>query len=371
MVARRRAAVALLLALAAVPAVAETSVGVRLRLLGTLLRVAEGDWALLTLGAARVSLSTASENVKAELAVDGLLGEDIVPSLARASVAVRFPQFRLTAGKARLSWGEGAAFNAADLLYGSSSAAGLNLTADALRDEAAWMAALYVPLGRFSFAEAVVLPPPLNVAAFIEEPAAPLPDPADLAAGGRIVGKLLGIKTEADYLYRGTTGTHAFAVSAQGNLFVDWHLSASTVLPASYPTREDIAEALRLSAGVLHFQRLGPRATLSVRLEALAAPAGEWHEVDPALPPAPATVYGLLLYPEIAFAFDNALSLTARAIVSPIDRSALIVPGVSVSVHKGLSFLGTASVSIGDETDTWSWTRRGGLSFLLGCAYTY
>jgi hypothetical protein len=326
---------------------------------------------MLTLGTARVSLSATSENVKAELAVDGLLGESTVASLARASVAARFPWFRLTMGKARLAWGEGAAFNAADILYGSSSAAGLDLTADALRDEAAWMAALYVPLGRFSFAEAVVLPPPLDVQAFIEDPAAPLPDPADAAIGGRIVGKLAGVKTEAAYLYRGETGSHSVAASLQGNLFVDWHLSASASLPAVSPALEDLAESVRLSAGLFHLQRLGPRASLSLRLEALAAPAGAWQEVDPAPPSAPATVYGLLLYPEISLALDSAVSVAARALVSPVDGSALIVPGVSVSVHKGLSFLGLASVSIGDETDSWSWTRRGGLSFLLGCAYTY
>jgi len=361
----------LLLALSDAPAAAETSVGVKLRLLETLLRVSEGDWAMLTLGTARVSLSATSESVKAELAVDGLLGESAVASLARASVAARFPWFRLTMGKARLAWGEGVVFNAADLLYGSSSAAGLDLTAETLRDDAAWMAAVYVPLGRFSFAEAVVLPPPLDVAAFIQDPAAPLPDPADAAIGGRIVGKLAGVKTEAAYLYRGETGSHSVAASLQGNLFVDWHLSASASLPAISPALKDLADSLLLSAGLFHLQRLGPRASLSLRLEALAAPAGAWQEVDPAPPPAPATVYGLLLYPEISLAFDNAISLAARALVSPVDGSALIVPGVSVSVHKGLSFLGMASVSIGDETDNWSWSRQAGLSFVLGCAYSY
>ena len=361
----------LLVALVARPAAAETSVGVKLRLLETLLRVSENDWAMLTLGTARVSIAATSESVKAELAADGLLGENVVATLSRASVAARFPWFRITMGKARLAWGEGVVFNAADLLYGSSSAAGLDLTAETLRDDAAWMAAVYVPLGRFSFAEAVVLPPPLDVAAFIADPAAPLPDTAETATGGRIVGRLAGIKTEAAYLYRGATGTHSIAASLQGNLFVDWHLSASASLPAVSPRIEDIGESLLLSAGLFHLQRLGPRASLSLRLEALAAPAGAWQEVDPAPPPAPATVYGLLLYPEISLALDSAVSLAARALVSPVDGSALIVSSIGVSVHKGLSLLGMASVSIGDETDSWSWSRQAGLSFALGCALSY
>ena len=372
MVARRAGATLLLAAFlaaaAAVPGRADADVGVRLRLLETLVRRGDSDWALFTLAAARVSLATTSENVKAELAIDGLLGEDIVASLARAFIAVRFPGFRFTAGKARLSWGEGVAFNAADLLYGSSSAAGLDLTADALRDDASWMTALYVPLGRFSFAEAVILPRALDMAAFLADPAA-APNWSTLAAGGRIVGKLAGIKTEADYLYRGATGMHELAASLQGNLVVDWHLSAGTALAASSPQLAELSDNLRLSAGLFHLQRLGQRVTLSLRLEALAAPFGEWQEVEAAGPPAP--VYGLLLYPEAALAIDSAVTVTARAIVSPVDASALLVPGISVSLHKGLSFFGMASLGFGGDTDTWAWNRLGGLSFLAGCASTY
>ena len=370
--ARRAAGVALavLLGLApALPARAEPAVGVRLRLLETLVREAAGDWALFSLGAGRVSLSTSSENVKAELAVDALLGDGLSASLARALVAVRFPGVRLTAGKARLSWGEGTAFNAADLLYGSSSAAGLDLTADVLRDDASWLAALNVPLGRFSFVEIVALPPALDVAGFVANPAAPLPDWTAAAAGGRMVGKLAGIKTEVDYLFSGADAMHRLAASLQGNLFVDWHLSAGTGFPSASPVAADLLDQLRLSAGVFHLQRLGPRARLSMRLEVLAAPGGEWQEVEPAGPAAP--VYGLLLYPELALALDSDIAITARALVSPVDASAVVVPGISVSLHKGLSFFGMASLSFGDSTDSWSGDRRGGVAFLAGCAYTY
>ena len=64
-------------------------------------------------------------------------------------------------------------------------------------------------------------------------------------------------------------------------------------------------------------------------------------------------------------------SVTTRALVSPVDGSALFVPGVSLSLHKGLTFLGMASVGLGDETDCFSFDRPGGLAFILGCAYTY
>ncbi len=375
----RRAARALLAACAglaaAVSAAADVDLGVRLRVLETLTREASSDWAFFSLGTARVSLSSQSENVKAELALDGLLGEGVSASIARALVAVRFPGgdapsgVRLTLGKARLSWGEGVAFNAADLLYGSSSAAGLDLTGDVLRDDSSWLAALYVPLGRFSFAEAVALPPGIDVAAFIANPSSPLPDVTSAAAGGRLVGRLAGTKVEADYLYRGETGMHQAAVSLQGNLFVDWHLSAGTAVPSTSPRLEDLQDTLRLSAGVFHLQRLGPRATLSLRMEALCAPAGEWQESDAPFPPAP--VYGLLLYPEASLAVDSRVTVSARALVSPVDGSAVIVPGVSVSLHTGLSLVAMASVALGDDTDSWASNRRGGLSFLAGAAFVY
>ena len=358
------AAVVLLAAVAAVPLAAD--VGVKLRLFESASRISEGDWALVTLGTARVSVNASSENVKAEVAVDAILGDGIEASLARASIGVRFPGFRLTVGKARLAWGEGTAFNAGDLLFGSSSAAGLDLTADALRDDAAWLVAAYVPLGRFSFAEAVILPPPVDVAAFLADPLS-APDPGETAAGGRLVGKLLGIRTEAAYLFRGAEPAHHAAVSLQGNLVVDWHLSAAVSIPAVSPDAADLSEGLRLSAGLFHLQRLGDRATLSARLEALVAPGGSWSEQEPSA----SAVYGLLLYPELALVIGDSVSVTARALVSPVDGSAWLVPGVSLSLHKGLTFLGMASVSTGDATDSFAFDRAGGLSFLLGCAYTY
>jgi hypothetical protein len=49
----------------------------------------------------------------------------------------------------------------------------------------------------------------------------------------------------------------------------------------------------------------------------------------------------------------------------------LIVPGISLSLHKGLSFLGMATIDVGDDTDPSRWGRRGALSLIAGCAYSY
>jgi hypothetical protein len=328
--------------------------------------MAADDWALVTLGTARLSVRASSENVKADLAVDGILADGIVASLARASIAVRFPGFRLTLGKARLSWGEGVAFNAGDLIFGGDTAAGLDLTADVLRDDAAWLVSSYVPLGRFSFVEAVALSPPVDIAAFLSNPLA-APDPSDIALGARAVGKVFGIKTEAAYLFRGEELVHHAALTLQGNLFVDWNLSVAASVPAIAATGGDLLDGLRVSAGLFHLQRLGHRAKLSARLEALLAPGGSWREEEP--PELP--VYGVVLYPELGLTFDDAVSVTLRGLLSPLDGSAWFVPGVSLSLHKGLTFLGMASIGIGDATDRYGFDRPGGLAVLLGCEYTY
>jgi hypothetical protein len=147
---------------------------------------------------------------------------------------------------------------------------------------------------------------------------------------------------------------------------VDWHLSASAGLPASGAEAADLADSLRVSGGLFHLQRLGQRASLALRLEALLAPWGSWSELEAASP-----VYGIVLYPELILSVDRSVSIAARALVSPVERSALLVPGVTLSLHKGLTFLGLATLAVGDRTDTWSWERRGGVAVTAGCAYSY
>jgi hypothetical protein len=133
------------------------------------------------------------------------------------------------------------------------------------------------------------------------------------------------------------------------------------------PETSDLLDNLRLTVGLFHLQRLGLRATLSLRAEALVAPAGDWAEVEPPTVP----VYGLVLYPEAVLSVDETLSVSVRALVSPVDASALMVPGFTLALHKGLSFLVLGSVSLGDKTDTYAWERAGGLSFLAGAQYKY
>ena len=352
---------------AALPAMGQATLGAKLRVFETLMRDGEQTWGLFTLGEARVALQGATDTVKAELAVDALLSAGLVPSLARAWVAARFPGFRITLGKTPLAWGEGVAFNAGDLVFGAAGSAPLDLTGETLRDDAAWMAVVWVPLGRFSFVEALAIPPELDLAAWAADPTLPLPPVSDTSAALRLVSRVAGINVEPAYLWRGSTGTHTASLTLQGNLVVDWNLSASTAIGTGNPAVSDLADALSISAGLFHLQRLGPTLTLSMRLETLVAPARDWVEVEAPLGP----TYGILLYPELTLSVERALSISLRSVISPVDGSALLVPSLSLGLQPGLSWLFLASVALGDETDTYSTRRAGGLSFLVGAAASW
>src|SRR5690554_2295871 len=73
--------------------------------------------AYLMTGDASVSLkSPNTSNVRGDVALSfSQVGTTIVPSIDRAYLRARFPSFRLTVGKTRVSWGDGVMFNAADL----------------------------------------------------------------------------------------------------------------------------------------------------------------------------------------------------------------------------------------------------------------
>ncbi|NCC66448.1 MAG: hypothetical protein EOM15_17580, partial [Spirochaetia bacterium] len=129
----------------------------------------------------------------------------------KAYFRARFPSFRLTAGKTRLSWGDGMLFNAADVLYGSSNTS-VSLTQDELRGETGWMSSINYPLGFFSFVEAVVLPSEDN-------------EPQHMGLGARIYTTVGETKMEGGYLTKleSSTRVHKPYVSLQGNIGPDWY----------------------------------------------------------------------------------------------------------------------------------------------------
>lgn len=358
----------LLLCCAWVPAYAEISSTVKLTLLNTL-ATTEGETVSLTgYGTGRLTFkSSGSRNVKGQLSFNAYIGDTGFFDVSRAFVKVRLPGSRVTIGKDTISWGEGAFYNAGDVIFGAAPRSE-DLTAEVLRDDAVWLTSAYVPLGSFSFVEPVLLAPELNLAYLAQSSQAPVPSLGDTAVGGRVVAKAGGIKTEVGYLYRGRERTHNPYVSLQGHILVDFHLSGSVSIP-HYPDGNCAVAKPAVSAGLFHLQRIpGPSDSVSFRLEGLLRPAGQWKAQDKSgLDPE----YALMLYPEVVWTLDQSVTLLCRSVVSPVDLSALVTAGVNWNVYEGLKLLGYVSVQAGEKKDLYGFDKNGGLGLAAGVQYIF
>jgi hypothetical protein len=408
MVARRAGVAALLAAVlfaAAAPAAqAESRQIITIDAIHSLTRLGEDDWSAAGLGLVEVDLqSTGNRQARGQLRVTAEASADgsTDARIDRAFVKVRLPflqerWFHITAGRARLSWGDGAYFNAADTLYGRVGES-VSLVETTLRDEASWLLAGFFPLGRFSFVEPVVLVPGVDLLSEAPEP----PGIENSAAGFRIQGKVGQIKAEASYLYDGggagggvngsgpgtepggaagsDGGTapgdlHRPAVSFQGNLGVDWYLSASTAIPGPYSEAPSDyqREQAALSVGLLHIASYPGGETLSLRLEGLLMPWQRWS-----IPEAGAAglqdgeAYALALFPEAIWSPRSSLSIYLRSLISPIDLSAQITPGVRWNAVEGVTFYGFANILAGEAADVYGIGQPGGFSFVTGLQFVY
>ncbi|MGE0075708.1 MAG: hypothetical protein AB7S52_10810 [Sphaerochaetaceae bacterium] len=283
----------------------------------------------------------------------------------RAYLRVRFPSFRLTAGKTRVGWGDGMLFNAADVLFGSTDT-GVNLQDQELRTSTKWLTSVNIPLGAFSFVEAVVVPPE----ALLTES-----ELWKTTLGARYYTTVGSMKVETGAAYRAdhTSGNPTGQVvspyiALQGNVGADWYVATSANL--AYP--EDIAEELKdswmLSAGLFHLVNVGWQGTLSFRLETLVRPYGDWEATT-----GPVKNYGLYLYPEISYAPNDTWNLSLRSIVSPLDMSAVVMVGGSWNVLQGFSFNGYVTANAGEPGDAFPWQSASlpSMSATVGMAWVY
>lgn len=209
--------------------------------------------------------STGSRTVRSRLQLRALLLNEDGSSTAHFSVPraeIRWRMklgentIRFTAGRTRLTWGDGRLFNAGDVINGTAPAA-VDLTDDVLRDETQWMFSSWLPLGQYSFIEPVFLVPVL------ETGSASSGSGTNRGAGLRIQGKLFNTKTEAGYLYLSDTETHRPCLSLQGHLLLDWYTSVSFYLP------DPADEAMDISGGLLYNGTTEGSGTWSIRGEFL------------------------------------------------------------------------------------------------------
>ncbi|HCG63905.1 MAG TPA: hypothetical protein DIW48_11255 [Sphaerochaeta sp.] len=321
---------------------------------------------------ASVSFKSPNEgNVRGDVAlsiVDMYESNNWIPvvQIDRAYLRVRFPSFRLTAGKTRVGWGDGMLFNAADVLFGSTDTV-VNLQDQELRTSTKWLTSVNIPLGAFSFVEAVVVPPEDLTDA----------DVGKTTLGARYYTTVGSMKVETGAAYRAdhTSGNPTGQVvspyiALQGNIGADWYVATSANL--AYP--EDIAEELKdswmLSAGLFHLVNVGWQGTLSFRLETLVRPFGDWEATT-----GPVKNYGLYLYPEISYAPSDTWNLSLRSIVSPLDMSAVVMVGGSWNILQGFSFNGYVTANAGEPGDAFPWQSASPLSpsmsATVGMAWVY
>jgi len=363
----------LLFSAAVLPAAGDLTMD--LSLFNTVVRIPDSGWSYSIAGAGTASFkSSGNRDVKSEVALDiifpdlplSALGDSIPPaysalslallSLDKAYIKVRFPSFRLTAGKSRLSWGDGFVFNSGDIISGSTDTE-VDLTSSEVRDQTYWLTSVQIPLENFSFLEAVVLP------------SSGTGELSGIAAGGRFYTTLDTIKLESGYLYRGSDHSHTGYVTMQGNFGPDWYAASAVTLPSSTDFQElgeGAQESWNLSAGLFTIHQLDRIRTMTLRFESLIRPYASWVDQGTA-----SASYGLYLYPEIGYTPSDTVSLSLRSIISPIDLSAATTIGGSWNVFQSLSMLGYLTVQAGDADDLFSWEGPQSLALMLGCSFIY
>ncbi len=356
----------LLLSLAATAAIyADGTLSLDYQLMNTVLRTrtisGEPYWGYAVSGAAGLSYrSTGNAKVKGELSFDlnfpemDLTGTGtMIPliTLDKAYIKARFPEFRLTAGKTRLSWGDGVIFNSGDIIFGSITPY-VDLTASEIRSETEWIVSVNIPLSRFSFVEALVVPPKISGDK-------PVGDLTESSVGGRIYTTIGGLKVESGYIYKGTDAYHQVYFGLQGNFGADWYAAGSVAIPSpgsSLSAEELGEESFNLSFGLFYLQQLNRISSMAFRLEGLVMPFHSWTESDPGdLDTLPS--YGLLLYPEISYIPSDTVNLSLRSILSPIDLSAQITAGITWNVFQGFSLISYSTCSLGESTDIFPWSK--------------
>ncbi|MBI9096459.1 MAG: hypothetical protein JEY71_16475 [Sphaerochaeta sp.] len=326
------------------PLIAAENPVISMDLLPTISYQAKDDrWTKLMHANLSVSLSSKRVgNVRGEVV---LKGNSLTPVTSfddvvyKAYFKARFPSFRLTAGKTRLSWGDGMLFNAGDVLYGSNSTS-VSLTQAELRSTTNWLASANYPLGFFSFAEAVVMPSETQ-------------DPTDMMFGARYYTTVKDMKVEVGYASKDPSTSvrvHKPYLSLQGNLGFDWYLASSVAIPVAGDIAKESGESWMISAGLFHLVTLPLDRSLTLRLELLTRPFGKWETG----PVADGTA-AILLYPELALSYSPSLSFSLRSIISPLDLSAMSTLGMSWNIFDAFNLFGSLSLATGDEGDLFAW----------------
>lgn len=228
------------IALFSLPAVAETVVSAEIQASATALISDTGISSAPASNSGSFTLGVDTERndaVKASASVSVNSAGEL--ALNRAWMKARMPWLiegatsRLTVGLAPLSWGKGFLFNAGDPIFGELPAM-TSLSGGEYRTATAWLAAIYLPLGAFSFAEAVYLPPIPTASSAAGDNSGTDTDASDTLrdrAGGRVqmtVALPFLQSVEAGWLHDERDGERGY-LAADGSLWADWYAAAAFV----------------------------------------------------------------------------------------------------------------------------------------------
>ncbi len=342
-------------------------------LTGLVIATKDVDEDLTSSGLAKGSLtvkSKGSKYVKSQLTLDFTSMRNMgTLSISKAWVKFRYPLIRATLGKNRITWGEGTAFNAGDVIFDdyispdSEEAEAMDLTADELKSMNRTMVLVTHPMGRFTFAEGIYLPYDFFTMAELAGAAGGvIPSDKEInqhSYGGRFVTKAAGMKFETGYIYNGDLGMHKPYISINGTLLVDYHLSASVNIDHNDSSFDSWKESLKISTGNFYIFDLDDDKTLTLRLEALVKPFGDW-ESD-----------ALMLYPEISFVPNEEIALFFRAIGSPLDLSMKATLGLNWKTYQGFSIGSFISANMGEEGDIYSFSDDNALTFTVAVTHKF
>jgi hypothetical protein len=256
-------------------------------------------------------------------------------------------------------------YNSGDILFGSQGPY-VDFTSSTILDDTAFLTAVNVPLGRFSYVEAVVLPPSID----FDGSAFEIQDAAHTSGGIRFFGKAGGWRLEGGYLYKGDAKTaqdvlgHRPYFSFHGHAGVDLYGSVSLAAgPDSQAemnrdTWEEVSKTVNISVGAYHQVQLGYETTLTMRLEGLVLPWQNWEQQTyQGLLDGTAGYYGLFLYPELNLAVRSVWFAGIQSVISPVDASAQITASVGWNVFQGFTLVGYVVMNAGNDQALFAWDR--------------
>lgn len=326
--------------------------------------------------------SNGTKNVKSQLTLDFLSMRNLSTlGIKKAWIKFRYPKVRVTLGKNRITWGEGAAFNAGDVIFDdyispeSSDVEAFDLTADELKSINRTMVLLSFPIGKFSFAEGIYLPYDFFTTTELTTAAttSTVPDDKGLdqhSYGGRLVTKASGIKIETGYIYNGAESLHKPYVSFNGTLLLDYHLSSSVNILHGESDSDLWKNSFKISGGLFYLFELEGEEdrTLTLRLESMFKPFGVWESSEDSTKQ---KEYGVLLYPEVSFVPNDEISLFLRSIVSPVDISSKSTLGLNWKTYQGFSIGTFLSFNLGDDGDVYSSGSDDSLSLTISVTHKF